>query len=416
MKNTKRVANILGLLLFIFSIVLAGCSNQSSSQAPSQSGQQSQPADSNKKYSQGVTDTTITVGTWGPQTGPAASFGLLGKGMDAYFKYINEKGGINGRKIELKFYNDEYQPSKTVAAAKKLVEEDKVFAIVGTVGTAPNLAARDYLIKQGIPVVSLPSGAGVFVNPVVNNYFISQPNYRSEGKLMAQYAVEKLGKKKIGVLYQNDDLGKDYLAGVEDFAKGKGMELAVKSTYNPTDVDYSSSALKMKEAGVDVVILCTIPKPGAAFAKELRKLGVNVELITDTMTGSDPQVMIKMAGDAWTGAISTGFGPTPTEDTPAVKAFREAWKKAYPNENEFSRSALVGWMNADILAEAIKRCGDNLTWDNLIAQLHTFKGWSGDYAKNITYTPEDHSGVKAMYFMQIKDGTNVKISDDIPLE
>jgi branched-chain amino acid transport system substrate-binding protein len=419
-----RMSRMLLTLALSFSMIAAGCSNQSSAPAPKETattenkgsgGEAKGDAKTEKKYAQGVTDTTITVGTWGPQTGPAATYGLVGNGMDAYFKYINEQGGINGRTLEFKFYDDGYQPAKAVAAAKRLVEEDEVFAIVGTIGTPSNLATRDYLVEKGVPVVSFASGASIFTTPVVKTWFAVLPNYRAEGKLLTKYAVETLGKKKIGVLYQNDDFGKDNLAGVEDYMKENGMEIAAKEAYSPADVDYAPAALKMKEAGVDAIILCTIPKPAAAFAKEVRKLGVDAQLIANTVTGSDPTVMTKLAEGAWEGVVTGGFGPKPTDDTPEMKTFRENWKKHYPKENEYSAFALSGWIYAEILVEAIRRSGDELTWENLVAQLETFDNWSGDFAHNITHTPENHIGTAAMYFMEVKNGENVKITENLPL-
>lgn len=419
-KKSRSSTKLLLVFLVILSLIASACSN-ASAPAPADTktntttSGETQSGGKEKNYAQGVTDKTITIGTWGPQTGPAASYGLVGKGIDAYFKYLNEQGGINGRTLELKFYDDSYQPAKAVAAAKKLVEEDKVFAITGTIGTPSNLAARDYLVQKGIPVVSFASGASIFTTPVVKTYFAILPNYRAEGSALAKYTFETLGKKKIGVLYQNDDFGKDGLAGVEDYMKANGAEVAASVPYSPTDVDYSPAALKMKEAGVDAVILATIPKPAAAFAKELRKLGSTAQLVANTVTGSDATVMTKLAGDAWDGVVTSAFGPKPTDDTPEIKTFREYFKKAYPSENEYSAFALSGWMYAEVLVEAIKKSGDDLTWDNLINQLETFDNWSGSYAQNITYSATDHRGTSALYFMQTKNGKNEKITDTIPL-
>jgi branched-chain amino acid transport system substrate-binding protein len=422
--KSSNVFKLFLMFVLIFSLIATACSNKTAAPEPapapapsdkSSSGAEVKKEEPKKQYAQGVTDTTIKIGTWGPQTGPAASYGLVGGGIDSYFKYINEQGGVNGRKFEFVFYDDGYQPAKAVAAAKKLVEEDKVFAIVGTIGTPSNAANKDYLTQKGIPLVSFASGASLFTDPVIKNYFGILPNYRSEGRLLAKYAVETLGKKKIGVLYQNDDFGKDNLAGVQDYATANGLEL-VTVPYTPTDIDYSPAALKMKEAGVDVVILATIPKPAAAFAKELRKLDSDAQLIANTVTGSDITVMSQLAGDAWKGVITGAFGHKPTEETPAMKTFREYWKKAYPNENEFSAFALSGWMYAEVLVEGVRRSGDNLTWENFIAQLETLNDWSGNYAEHVTHTPTSHKGTSAMYFMQEKDGQLVQISDPIKLD
>jgi ABC-type branched-subunit amino acid transport system substrate-binding protein len=261
----------------------------------------------------------------------------------------------------------------------------------------------------------IPVGATAFVEPVIPNYFIFNSNFKAEGKIMAKYAVETLGKQKLGVFYQNDDFGKDFLLGAEEYAKEKGIELAAVSSYNTTDIDFSSAALKMKEAGVDAIIFGTVVKPAAQFALELAKLDVKAQILASSVTGGDVETMHQLAGDAWEGALSPNFGGMPSDDTPEMREFRDLMKKAYPNDSEYSGTALRGFMIAEIMAEALKRAGDNLTWENLIKTFETFDNWSGVYAKNVTYTPDDHRGVTMVHFLQNQGGKNVRITDDIPL-
>lgn len=403
------------LVAVCMALTLISCSNQpstSSTATPPASQtatpQTTTPATPN---SQGITDTTITVGTWGPLTGPVAALGLLGKGMDAYFKYINDNGGINGRQIVLKMYDDGYQPDKTVAVAKKLVEEDKVFAIIGGVGTAGLSATKPYLVEKGIPMVSVASGSSIFTSPVIKSYFAAAANYHLEGNMLIQYAAKELKLQKFGVFYQNDDFGKDYLAGIKEYAAANGIQIAVEVSYNTTDIDYAPSAQKMKAANVDGILIAAMPKNAAAFAKEIRQIGMTVPFIANNSSGSDASVMKNLAGDAWEGTYVATFLPDTRADSPELKTFREYMKKYYPNEDESSTTCYSGWQEAEIFAEAVKRCGDTLTWDNLILELEKFDNWSGKYAQYISYSPTDHTGTKGAYIVQYKNGVNQKITD-----
>lgn len=419
---------ILLSLLLAFILVLTACGGNSQPASggdskPAANGTSSQSASSGqaggekseKKYDQGVTDTTIKLGVWGPMSGPAATYSVVSKGTDAYFKYINEtQGGINGRKIEFIIIDDEYQPSKAVAAAKKLVEEEKVFALVGPLGTPSNKAAMPYLQKSGIPVIAPSTGSSLWANPPKKNYFALQTNYQVEGRLFAKYANEELKAKTVGIFYQNDDFGKEgYEAAKEELAK-RGMKIVAEAPYNPADVDFSSAALTMKNANPDVIMVFAIPKPAAAFAKELHKIGFKPNILVTYVSGDT--IMFDLAGsEAWEGIITTSWVPIIDEKDPKVKPFIENFKKYYPNE-KVSTLAAGGWAYGEVAVEALKRAGDHLTWENLIQSLETFDKWNDGLAHNVTYKPDQRQGQNSMFFMKAVNGSYQKISDYVELD
>lgn len=400
-------------LLLVLCILLTGCGGGNKvNNAAQPAGTSSEP--SGRQYSQGVTDSTIKIGNWATQSGAAALYGPIAKGIDAYLKHINDQGGINGRTFEFITYDEEYQPSRAVAIARKLIQEDKVFAIVGNDCTSCNKAALPLFKESGIPVVGPSSGSDLFVNPVIPNIFGLLTNYSIEGRIFAQYAVNDLGAKRVGIFYQNDDFGKSgYLAAKDELAK-LGVDLVAEVPYNSTDVDFSSGALKMKQANPDVILSFSITKPTASFKKELYELDVNVPFIVTGVTGPDNN-LFDLAGEAWTNVYSSSWLNLVGSDDEKVNAYVETLKKYYPDLNP-SGPAQWGWAEAEVLVEGIRRCGDNLTWENLIKQLETLDKWNGGMSFNVTYGPNNHYGSTSVFIIKDQDGKMVKHSDIITYE
>jgi branched-chain amino acid transport system substrate-binding protein len=332
--------------------------------------------------------------------------------MDAYFKYVNDtEGGVNGRKLELDIQDDSYQPAKAVAAAKKLVEDDKVFALAGPLGTASNLAAMPYLTKAGIPVVAIASGSAEFANPFKKNYFAIETTAFDEGKAMAKYAKEKLNAQKVGIFYQNDDMGKGGKDGGAEKLKEFGMKFVAETTFNVSDVDFSTQALQMKEANPDVVLVYASPKGAASFMKEMSKLSFKPKYMV-TYAAAD-QSMFDMAGDAFEGAIVSHWLPVLNVDDTKYKQFVEAMKKYYPQENPKSVLAMSGWMFGEVAIEGLRRTGNNLTWDNYIKALETIKDWNGLIASHVTYGSDDRQGLDSVTFYKAENKQFVPISDRV---
>lgn len=393
MKKLRLIGTVLLSMLLVVS--LAAC-NQSETSSTGGSG---------KKGVQGVTDTEIRIGHFGPQTGFAANYDAIRQGAQSYFNLVNEKGGINGRKIKFIAYDNEYQPNKTVPVATKLVQEDKVFAIVGTPCTPCHQAAES-LFKE-IPMVGpSPASTSAFTEPLRKNWFGAQTNYGIEGKFFVNYAVNELKAKKIGIIYENDDYGKEGLKGAKSQIESiDGVEVVAEVPYNVQDIDFSSHAQQLKQAKPDAIIMTGVQKPAAAFRKQMSKIGAaDIPLFVTYAIGQDPKVMYDLAGESWEGVYSSLALPT-TDDTddPKIKEFLDQFKKDFPNAKA-NGSAEAGWAAAQILVEGIKRAGDNLTWDNFISQMETIKDWEGSLYYDVYYTPDTRYGQTTMYLTQAKNG------------
>lgn len=375
------------LLILVFSFSFASCNVKTSN--------------SNSNWAQGVTKDKIVIGTHLPLSGPVAVVGTpVLRGLQAYINYVNDNGGVNGRKIEIIAEDDQFNPAIAIQKVQKLVEQDKVFAIVGATGTPSLLAVMDYMVEKGIPAVYQGSGSSKFATPFKKNYFPVQPNYTMEGKLFAQYVVENLNAKKIVFMYQNDDIGKEGLEGFKTKLREMGKEslLVAEIAFNSTDVDFSVPVLKAKEQNPDVVILYGVSKPAAAIVKEAKKISFKPQFVA-TYILSD-LTMFALAGDAWNDALVAGWAvPITDQNDPKVKLFFETVKKYNPNDVP-SGYHLAGWIAGQVFVEGLKRAGDNLSWDGFIKAMETFKDWNEGLAYKLTYTENDHSGQKAMYFMK----------------
>ncbi|KQU27096.1 hypothetical protein ASG65_00535 [Bacillus sp. Leaf13] len=405
MSITKNMLNKFGLIICSI-MLLAACQSKGAGT--------SSPEKGDGKYSQGVTDNSIKIGNWATQSGTGALYGPIAKGVDAYLQHVNEQGGINGRKFEFVTYDEEYQPSRAVSIAKKLVEEDKVFAVVGNDCTSCVKAALPQFKKSGMPVVGMSSGSDIFVNPIIPNVFGLLTNYGVEARIFVNYALDDLKAKKVAIVYQNDDFGKSgYLAAIDELKK-RGVKAVAEIPYNTTDVDYSSAALKMKKANPDVVLSFSITKPTAAIKKELYKVGVNVPFIVTGVSGGDNE-LFNLAGEAWQNVYSSSWLNLIGEGDEKTKEYVEVLKKYYPNVNP-SGPAQWGWAEAEVLVEGIKRAGDDLTWENVIKQMETMDNWNDGLAFNVTYTPDNHYGSTSVFIIKDKDGQMTKYSNVITYE
>lgn len=416
----KRRLQTFFVLMLIVALTLAACSNDSSTS--SQSGSSDGSGDGKEKsveLAQGVTDDEILIGHLGPQTGPAAIYDGVRKGIESYFNYVNENGGVNGRKLKLIAYDDEYQPAKTVQLAKRLVEDDKVFAMVGNVGTAPNLAIKDYLVEKGFPMVMVGTGNNALMDPPLPNYMGSDTmNYSIEGRIFLHYAVEKLGAKRIAVSYQNDDYGKENLQTIKDaLSNYPGVEIVQEVTFLATDSEFSSQAQKLQEANPDTIIHFSTPPPAANLKKALYKIGFNsANFIVAQVAGGDPTV-IELAGkDVWEGTYTGSTIPSVEDsDDPQMKIFVERYSKDYPGE-ALDGNAQTGWGAAEVLVEALKRTGDELTWDNFLKTFYTFDNWDGSIYRSVTIGEGNHYALNSMVITQVQDGKIVPISDLITFD
>lgn len=410
------------VISLIMIAILGACSGGTSSSSSSTSGGakgNNESGKSSNELAQGVTDDEILIGHLGPQTGPVAIHDGVRKGIDSYFKYVNENGGVNGRKLKLIAYDDQYQPAKTVQLAKRLVEDDKVFAMVGNVGTGPNLAVKDYLVEKGIPMVMTGTGNNGITRPPLPNYMGSDViNYSIEGQIFLHYAVEELGAKKLAISYQNDDYGKENLQTIKDaLKKYPGVEIVEEVSFLPTDTEFSSQAQKINEANPDTIIHFSVPGPAANMKKALHKIGVNANFIVASVAGSDSNVIDLAGKEVWEGTYTGATIPLPevAADDEQMQTFLERFKADYPKA-PIDGNSQVGWGAAEVLVEAIKRTGDQLTWDNFLKSFYTFDNWQDSIYTGVTFGDGNPYGLNSMMITKVQNGKIVTISDLITFD
>ncbi len=407
----KKLTSIFALFLAV--ILLVSCSGQKQTTSKESSDKGTKEA---IKLAQGVTDKEILVGLTGPQTGPVAEYDKVRKGVQSYFNYMNDNGGVNGRKLKLIAYDDQYQPAKTLQGMQKLIDQDKVFSILYPIGTANIAASLPLLQKTGIPVTGLGTGADKYVNPPIKNIFGGTFNYVIEAKVFLDYSVNKLHAKKIAIAYQNDDFGKQGLEAVKsNISKYKGVSIVKEVPFLATDKEFSSQAQQLKEANPDVIIMNTTPAPAAGLRKEMFKIGINKIPMLISQTGGADKNQFNLAGkDAWDGVISSDGYHSYEEDAdnPEIKKYVEYVTKDYGKETLGALSQ-GAWSTAQVYVEGLKRAGDNLTWDNFIKQMNTFNSWKGSFYPGITYNEKVRYGNTTLFLKQAKDGKFEQITSNI---
>ena len=356
----------------------------------------------------GVTDSEILIGQWGPQTGPAAPWGAVARGTDLLVKIINEEGGIHGRKFKYFLRDDSYQPAKTKAIAKEFVEEIGVFAVVGGVGTACGMTARDYLMENKVPWCGPATGVYEWITPIQKYLFAVYPLYDDEAFNLTGYLYEKLGYKKIGMFYQNDDYGKQGMMGVERYLLKKNIKLVEKVSAEVTDRDLSTHALKLKNSGADAVVMWAMPTHAALILTESAKIGFKPQWATCS-TLSDSPFMMQITKGLWSGMINANFAELPDSNHPLMVKYREWHKKLAPQER-WGIFYYAGILFAEPFFEGVRRAGRNLTTETWVSAMETLKNWQG-IGPPITYdkptTLMGRQGGRHVFYAKVKPDGNV---------
>ena len=405
-------------MILAFSVVLAACND---SDDVSKADAESPDKDAvNASTTQGVTDNEILIGHLGPQTGPAAIYDLARKGVDSYFNYVNENGGVNGRKIKLIAYDDQYQPAKAVQLAQRLVEEDKVFAMVGNVGS-PNIAAtKEYIVDKGIPLAFVSVGVMDFFDPPIKNFMGSAiMNYRLEAEIYLDYAVNELGAKTFAIAYQDDDFGKEGYEAVKGaIDKYPDAKIVEEVTFLAPDTEFSSQAQKLNKVKPDVVFHFGSPNPAANLKKAMHKIGLTSPAFIVASVGANDNNLFKLAGeDVWEGTYSSAVMPNAdlSADEEQTKIFIENFSKDYPKDPQ-SGFAQYGWGAGQVVVEALERAGDDLTWDSFLEAFYTFDQWDGSLYDGITLTKDNHFAITSMFMTQAQKGVIKPISGSISID
>ena len=366
-------------------------------------------AHAQRKYDTGATDTEIKIGQTVPFSGPYSVYAGIGKTQAAYLKMINDQGGINGRKLNLIQYDDAYSPPKTVEQVRKLVEGDEVLFTFQVIGTAANAAVQKYLNGKKVPQLLASTGAARFTDPQNYPWTIAfNPNYVSEGRIYAKYILANHPNAKIGVLYQNDDMGRDYLAGLKSGLGEKAASMIVgEVSYEVTDPTIDSQVVKLKSLGIDLLYDASTPKFAAQAIRKVNDLNWNPVHIVD-INASPVSATLKPAGlDISKGIISTNYGKDPGDpqwkDDAGVKAYFAFMDKYYPEGDKLNTVNTYGYSVAELLVQVLRQCGDDLTRENIMRQVTSLKGFVGSLSlpgMSATTSPTDYRINKQMQMMK----------------
>jgi branched-chain amino acid transport system substrate-binding protein len=362
-----------------------------------------------KKYDTGATDTEIKIGQTVPFSGPASSYATIGKTQAAYIKMINDQGGINGRKINLIQYDNAYSPPKTVEQVRKLVESDEVLLTFQILGTPPNAAVQKYLNAKKVPQLFASTGASRFTDPKNFPWTMGyNPNYFVEGRIYGHYILKNYPNAKVGILYQNDDLGKDYVNGIKAGLGDKATTMIVaEAPYEISDPTIDSQVLKLRDAGADLFFSASTPKQAAQAIKKNFELGWHPVHIVDINATSVGAVIQPAGLDASKGLISVNYGKDPLDPTwkndPGMKKYFEFMAKYYPDGDKNSGFNAYGYSTTQLLVYTLKQCGDDLTRENVMKQAASLKDVETDLAlpgMKVNTSPTDYRVNKQLQMMK----------------
>jgi ABC-type branched-subunit amino acid transport system substrate-binding protein len=372
-----------------------------------------------KKYDPGASDTEIKIGQTVPHSGPGSLYGVLGRVGEAYFQMLNEKGGINGRKIKFLTMDDAYSAPKAVEATRRLVEQDEVLALFGSLGTAPQTAVHKYLNSKGVPQLLLNTGASKWNDPKNNKWTMAGlPLYPTEARILAKYVLSVKPNAKIAILYQNDDFGRDFLGPFKQVLADAGgnAKVIAETTYDLTDPTVDSQLINLSKSGADVFYNITTGKATSQSIRKVAELGWKpLQLLS---AGSTGRSILNAAGlENATGIVAIKYnkevGVPRWANDPDVMAFEELRKKYLPTIDPDNTIAFAGYGQVVTMAEILRRCGDDLTRANVLMQASTLNGFHSPFMLDgitYSYTPDDYTPMKTLYISQF-DGADWQISD-----
>ena len=373
------------------------------------------------QYGPGVTDTEIKLGSTMPYSGPASSYGTIGKSEAAYFAMINDQGGINGRKIDFIVRDDAYSPPKTVEDIRELVEQDHVLATFNTLGTPPNTAIQSYMNDNKVPQLFVATGANKWNDPKHHPWTIGwQPSYQIEARIYARYILKNIPNAKIAVLYQNDDFGKDYLIGLRQGLGDKADKMIVTTqTYETTDATVNSQIVAMQGSGANVVLTVAIPKFAAQAIRKMYDIGWKPTHFLTNVSTSVKAAMQPAGPEKAVGIISSGYVKDPTDPqwlhTPEYKDWL-AWMKKYNTSGDIADANTVyAYSVAQTMVAVLKQCGNDLTRENLMKQaasIHDLKLPMLLPGITVSTSASDFAPIKQMQLQRF-DGTTWKLFGEV---
>jgi branched-chain amino acid transport system substrate-binding protein len=378
-----------------------------------------------KKYDTGASDTEIKIGNIEAYSGPASAYGVIGKTEEAYFKMINDQGGVNGRKINWISYDDGYSPPKTVEQTRKLIESDEVFLVFNALGTPTQTAVQKYQNTKKVPQLFVATGASKWNDPKDFPWTMGfQPSYRVEARIFAKYILQTKPDAKVAVFYQNDDFGKDYLAGLKDVFGDKASSIIIaEESYETTEPSIDSHIVKLKGTGADVLVNISTPKFAAQTIKKLAELEWKpMHLMTDVSISIG--AVMKPAGlEASEGVMSAGYIKDASDpqwkDDDGMKKLMTFIDKYMPGANVSDTNIPYGYAAAQTMIQVLKQAGDDLTRENVMKQAASLKDFTPDTllpGVKINTSATDFAPIEQLKMMQFKNGQWVFFGDIISAE
>ena len=377
-------------------------------------------ADAQKKYDIGASDTEIKIGNTMPYSGPASSYGVIGKTEAAYFNKINAEGGINGRKINFISYDDAYSPPKAIEQARKLVESDEVLFLFQPLGTPSNSAIQKYMNSKKVPQLFVATGATKWGDPKNFPWTMGwQPNYQSEGRIYAKYVLEHLPDAKIAVFWQNDDAGRDQVKGLRDGLGAKANMIIADKSYEVSDPSVDSQIVALHDSGADTFFTWAAPKGAAQAIRKVGELGWKPRFFLANVSTSVAGVLKPAGMENAKDIISTAYLKDPTDPTwksdPGVKVWQAFMDKYYPDGDKLNSNNVYGYAAAQTMVQVLKQCGDNLTRENIMKEAANLKDFASDVLLpgiKINTGPDDFFPIEQMQLMKF-NGTSWELFGDV---
>jgi len=363
-----------------------------------------------KKYDVGATDSEIKIGHTGPYSGPASSYGQIGKTIDAYWKSVNAAGGINGRKVNFITLDDGYSPPKIVELVRQLVEQDKVLCTFNTLGTPTNTAIHKYMNQKKVPMLYVATGASKWGDPKHFPWTMGfQPDYHTEGVIYAKHILANVKDAKIAVLMQNDDYGKDYFNGFKEGLGKDGDKLVKHVTFEVTDPTVDSQIIQLKDSGANVFFNISTPKAAAQAIRKAADIGWKPVQYLNNVSASVGSVMKPAGLENSQGIITAQYLKDPTDkqwdgadDMKAWGAWMDKWMAG---ANKADANHVFGYAVSSLMHETLKKCGDNLTRENVMKQAANFQKWKLPLALpgiTINTSPTDYYPIQSVQLARFK--------------
>jgi len=367
-----------------------------------------------KKYDNGATDSEIKLGHAGPYSGPASAYGVIGKGIEAYWKSVNDKGGINGRKVNFITLDDGYSPAKTVEVVRQLVEQDKVLCLFNTLGTPSNTAIQKYMNQKKVPQLYVATGASKWGRPKEFPWTMGyQPDYHTEAVIYAKHIQATIKDAKVGVLMQNDDFGKDYVDGFkEGLGKDADKVIAKLVTYEVTDPTVESQIIQLKDSGANVFFNVATPKFAAQAIRKAADISWKPAQYMTNVSASVSSVMKPAGFDNGQGIITAAYLKDPTDkrwdDDAEMKTWRAWMDKYMPGANQGDANYIYAYSVSFLMQQTLAKCGDTLTHENVMKQAANFQKLRVPLLLpgiTVSTSPTDYYPIQAVQLQRFKGET-----------